>query len=235
MITAPKNMSKHEVAETLRQRILSLELAPSQLIDEVALASAFGISRTPMREIIQRLSGEWYLEIEANRGAKVAPMDLATMRHFFQAAPMIYSAAARLAAEHATTEQIDSLVAIQATIREAVEVGDSPAAAIRNHAFHAYVGEMAASPYLMPSLNRLLIDHTRLSQRFYKPADASETASIEAAVNQHDQMIAAFAAHDAETAVQLTLEHWALSRDRIEQFVTPDPLPFQLEELSHAV
>lgn len=230
-----KALTKHEVAETLRRRILSMELKPSQLLDEVALANAFGISRTPMREVIQRLSGEGYLEIEANRGAKVAPMDLATMRHFFQAAPMIYSAAARLAAENATPAQIEELRAIQAKIRDAVERADSPAAAIHNHAFHAYVGEIAQSPYLLPSLGRLLIDHTRLSQRFYKPAGAAESDSIKAAVDQHDAMIEAFEAHDAATAVALTVEHWNLSRDRIEQFVTPDPLPFELEDLSHAV
>ncbi|MEQ8665906.1 MAG: GntR family transcriptional regulator [Rhodospirillales bacterium] len=235
MSTAPKPMSKTEVAETLRRRILAMELKPSQLLDEVALANAFGISRTPMREVIQRLAGEGYLEIEANRGAKVAPMDLATMRHFFQAAPMIYSAAARLAAENATPAQLDELRAIQARIRDAVERGDSPAAAIHNHAFHAFVGEMAQSPYLLPSLGRLLIDHTRLSQRFYKPADAAETDSIRTAVDQHDAMITAFAAHDAAAAVALTVEHWNLSRHRIEQFVTPDPLPFELEDLSHAV
>ena len=230
-----KPATKNDVAASLRQRILSMDLKPSQLLDEVALAGAFGISRTPMREVIQRLAGEGYLEMEANRGAKVAPMDLATMRHFFQAAPMIYAATARLAAEQATAAQLDELRAIQGEIRAAVERGDSPAAAIHNHAFHAYVGEMAQSPYLMPSLNRLLIDHTRLSQRFYKPADATESASIKAAVDHHDAMIEAFATHDAGTAVELTVEHWNLSRDRIEQFVTPDPLPFELEDLSHAV
>jgi len=235
MFPAMKSFTKNDVAESLRQRILSLQLPPSQLLDEVALAQQYGMSRTPMREIIQRLSGEGYLDAEENRGAKVAPMDFATMRHFFLAAPMVYAAAAQLAAENATPEQIERLKAIQAEIRAAVEAGDSPQAAIHNHHFHAYVGEMAASPYLMPSLNRLLIDHTRMSQVFYSPTTEAEAESMEKAVDHHDEMIEAFAAHDAARAVQLTKEHWDLSRHRIEAFVNPGPLAFTLEEEAHAV
>ena len=70
-----------ETPETiLKNRILTLELAPAALLDEVSLAAEFGVSRTPMRELIQRLAGQGYLVLERNRGAKVAPMDLVAMR-----------------------------------------------------------------------------------------------------------------------------------------------------------
>ena len=83
---------------------------------------------------------------------------------------------------------------------------------------------MADNSYLMACLKRLLIDHTRLSQTFYRPADPLEEALVSKAANQHDAMIAAIEAKEASLALQLTIEHWDLSRDRLERFVHPDPL-----------
>lgn len=94
-----------------------------------------------------------------------------------------------------------------------------------NDRFHLATGEMAANPYLMPSLRRLLIDHARIGQTFWRARTAEEAAGIAAAADHHDVFVAAFEAHDEEAAVRLTREHWALSRRHIERYVHPDPLP----------
>ena len=87
-------------------------------------------------------------------------MDISTIRNFFQAAPMIYASVARLAAEQATGEQVEQLAAIQKSYRQTLSAGLVEETAMHNHRFHEAIGRMAGSPYLMPSLNRLLIDHT---------------------------------------------------------------------------
>jgi DNA-binding GntR family transcriptional regulator len=220
---------KTEALEHLKMRILTLEIAPGSDLDEAALSMTYGISRTPVREVLQRLAGEGYATQTANRGAKVASMDFAAMRCFFQTAPLVYATIARLAAEHGTPAQLDRLKAIQIGFAAAVDAGDAARAALANHAFHAMTGDMAANPYLAPSLARMLIDHTRLSQTFYRPAGARDAARVRRASDQHDAMIAAFQDRDAEEAVSLTLLHWDLSRDRMEDFVRPDPLPLQPE------
>jgi DNA-binding GntR family transcriptional regulator len=101
--------------------------------------------------------------------------------------------------------------------------------AIHNHRFHRLIGEMASNPFLAPSLDRLLIDHTRMSQTFYRPNNARERERIWLACDQHDKMIEAFERRDPASAVQLTLDHWALSRNEIEKFAKPDPLPMDLD------
>lgn len=61
---------------------------------------------------------------------------------------------------------------------------------------------------------------------------------MKAAIEHHDAMIAAIEAHDADGIVDLTIEHWNLSRDRLERFVTPDPLPLDVlskEDRANAV
>lgn len=228
--------AKDQCYLTLKQRVLSLELQPGQLLDETALSSDFGISRTPLREVVQRLAGEGYLVLLENRGAKVASMDFATMRHFFQAAPMIYAAVARLAAENARAVDIDRLTSVQRDYRTAIEFGTAAEMSMANYRFHERVGQIAASPYLMPALYRLMIDHTRIGQTFYQPRDEMERDKIRQSADQHDEMIEAFAANEPSRAVDITLRHWTLSRDQIEQFVRPDPLPIEYDEAEqHAI
>ena len=227
-----KPTRKQDCLADLRHRILTMDIAPGADLDEAALAQLYELSRTPLREVLQRLAGEGYVALAENRGAKVASMDLAVMRTFYQTAPLIYSAVARLATESRTPDQMAELKAVQRRFSAAVDASDAPTMALENHRFHELIGEMAANEYLMPSLRRLLIDHTRLGQMFYRPASAEETAAVKKASQQHDAMIAALQRHEAGVLVDLTLEHWDLSRDRIERFVRPDPLPLDAIDLA---
>lgn len=230
--TQKMSNSKQTCLDTLKSRILTLCLPPGTALDETSTAAEFGISRTPFREVLQRLAGEGFIEIEDHRSATVASMDLPRMRTFFQTAPLIYAATARQAAENANEAALTRLRAIQDRFRSAI---DTPAkAALENHRFHHAIGEMAANPYLMASLSRMLIDHTRLSQTFYRPETTEDASRIDTAVAQHDAMIEAFAARDAGSAAQITIAHWDLSRDRMERFVRPDPIPFEFGT-AHAV
>ncbi|MGB1161363.1 MAG: GntR family transcriptional regulator [Alphaproteobacteria bacterium] len=229
---------KHSCLESLRDRILSTELVPGTDLDESSLCDAYGISRTPLREVLQRLNGEGYIELEDNRGAKVASMSVAVMRTFFQTAPMIYANISRLAAENWRAPQLDELKDIQRAFATAVNAGEASEAALCNHRFHALIGDMAQNAYLVASLNRLLIDHTRMSQTFYRPTSTAETSLVHQAIDQHEAMIAAFESREASLSLDLALKHWDLSRDQLERFVRPDPLPvdvYSLEAKRHAV
>ena len=223
-------MKKQELFETLRVRILTQDLPPGSGMDEAQFAAEYCVSRTPLREVFHRLAGGGYITLETNRGAAVSSMSLEVMRNFFQTAPMIYAAIARLAAENATTTEVTRLKAVQQKFKRAVKKSDITEMSISNHRFHEEMGEIAASPYLTPSLQRLLIDHTRMSQTFYRTRSAEEKQRVASACDQHDEMIDAISLHQAARCVELTLDHWALSRDRIELYVQPDPLPEDPQE-----
>lgn len=210
----------------IRQRILRTELAPGAVLDEASLASRYGLSRTPLREVLQRLAGAGYITQSENRGAKVASMDVAVLRVFFQTAPMIYASISRLAAENRNSNQILTLQRAQDDFAKNTKQNDASAAALANHRFHAVIGEMASNPYLSASLDRLLIDHTRLSQTFYDPKTKHDADLVQSASDHHEQLIDAIEKRDSARAVEVTLQHWDLSRDRIARFVRPDPLPF---------
>lgn len=228
-------MSKKQTClDDLKTRILTLELAPGTALDETALSAEFSLSRTPLREIFQRLAGDGYVVLHDNRGAKVTSMDLVTMRVFFQTAPLIYANIAQLAAENRTSAQLEELRKIQTLLSKS----SGTRAAMLNHQFHEIIGQMANNAYLKASLTRLLIDHTRLGQTFFRPVSPEESRLVDQARAQHDAMIAALEAQDTHQMVELTLHHWDLSRDRLNRFVRPDPLPLDvhsLQERSHAI
>jgi DNA-binding GntR family transcriptional regulator len=220
--------NKERLYADLKRRILTLDLEPGAHLDETSLSAQYGISRTPLREVFRQLAGEGYIQIRDNRGTIVSPMSHKSMRDFFLTAPLIYASIARLAAQNARPEQIAELRDIQARFRKAVEA-DSPDDMIYwNDRFHFVMGQMADNQYLMPSLQRLLIDHARIGQTFWRPRNPEMRERIHAAADQHDRFIEFIEAGDAEGAVALTLEHWGLSRDHIEMFVRPEPLPIDM-------
>lgn len=207
--------------EDLRRKILTQVLEPGVYLDETELADQYGMSRPPLREALRQLAGEGYVVLHENRGAQVAPMTHKTLRNFFVAAPMIYAATTRLAVEHATPAQIAALKETQMSFRAAIAGGFAADRALWNERFHSVIGEMADNEFLMPSLRRLLIDHTRIGMTFYDPRKTAMACISATAADQHDEFIALIEAGDADAAADLAVAHWELSRAQIESFVTP--------------
>ena len=226
---------KQALADHLRARILTTAFKPGSDLDEVQLAQAFGLSRTPLREVLRELAGEGYLTLHPNRGARVSDMSFSTMRGVFQTAPMVYGAVLRMAAHNATAGQISELKAAQVVFRAALNSDNAAQRALANNRFHEITGEMADNVYLQPSFNRLLIDHARLSMTFFNPDELQLTTERKLACEQHDAIITAIEARDAEAAAQLANDHWNLSRNQFELFVFPEALDVPLGTSPHHV
>lgn len=213
--------NKLNCLEDLRRRILTEALEPGIYLDEMELAEEYGISRPPLREVLRQLAGEGYVVLHENRGTQVSPMTHKTLRNFFIVAPMVYAAIGRLAAQNATRAQIMRLKDTQLLFRAAIRDGDGEQRSLTNERFHSIMGEMADNEFLMPSLRRLLIDHTRIGMIFYSPRNTEMAEQRAIAADQHDDFISLIEARDADGCADLAIAHWELSRAQIESFVTP--------------
>ena len=223
---------KAQLYEHLRMSVMTLGLEPGADLDEASLSEAFELSRTPLREVFRQLAGEGYLELRENRGARVSGMSYTTLRDFFLAAPMIYGAILRLAAVNGKPAQVEALKQAQEAFKAALRSGSGADRAMANNAFHEITGQMADNIYLLPSFKRLLIDHARIGMTFYRPRDATMADNLSEASDQHDAIIAAIEAGDEAAAAQLAIDHWNLSRDQIELFVTPEGLDLPLGSMA---
>ncbi len=218
---------KLELLESLRRAILTLEMPPGFDLDELELCKKYQLSRTPLREILQQLAGEGYVQLRKNRGARVCEMSYIMLRDFFLVAPIIYSTILQLASQHAKPQQIYALKESQIKFKAALLNGSVIERALYNNFFHEITGEMAHNVYLLPSFKRLLIDHARIGIRFYAKENsqiADTDVTLQKASQQHDAIIASIETGNVEEASDLAIAHWNLSRHQIEAFVMPAPL-----------
>lgn len=110
---------RREMAETetvvdrtyqrLRSLAISFELRPGDRINEGELSAKLGISRTPLREALNRLVADGYLTLSPGRGFFRRPLDPKEICDLYELRLELESAGLRLAVERATTEQLDEL------------------------------------------------------------------------------------------------------------------------------
>jgi DNA-binding GntR family transcriptional regulator len=223
-MTEQTKKSKERLFDDLKQAVLTLELLPGSDLDEKSLSEKYGLSRTPLREVLRQLSALGITTIEKNRGARVSELSHTTLRDFFLTAPMIYSSILQLAVANATIHQIAELKAAQLMFRKAMSDGLPQDRALANNNFHDITGRMADNRYLLPSFQRLLIDHARIGMKFYEDKTPNDVEMLETSAAHHDQMIDAIEQRDDTAADRLAAEHWNLSRNQISRFVMPAAL-----------
>jgi len=214
---------KAALGDALRRRILTMQIAPGAPLDEVALAEEFGLSRPPVREIMRQMAGEGYIELDPNRPARVTSMSYQSLRDFYLVAPMIYIVSTQLAAENASKRDVERLEQIQKEFRRAALNGDVEERIFSNNAFHLQIGTIARNAYLIPSLRRCLIDHGRIGRTYFRN-DPAAREQLDIAADQHDEIIAAIARHDPETAGRIVRAHMDLSRRNMAAYATPDAI-----------
>ena len=102
---------------SIRDLIVSLELAPGALIDERRLVETLGIGRTPVREALRRLAQEQLVEVFPRRGMFVTGVDVRDLARISEVRAALEPEAARLAAERATDEERDGLADLSDQIK----------------------------------------------------------------------------------------------------------------------
>ena len=105
-----KTASSHvDAYERLLNAIDSGELAPGSRLLEAQLAERLGVSRTPVREALRRLEAQGLVTHEPHRGVVVAELDYDQLGELYAVREVLEGTAARLAARHASPEEVEVL------------------------------------------------------------------------------------------------------------------------------
>ncbi|MEA2249128.1 MAG: hypothetical protein QOH46_3657 [Solirubrobacteraceae bacterium] len=102
---------QHQVTAQLRQMIISGELAPGAGVSETALAEAFGVSRTPVREALKQLEVEGLVTIAPRVGTSVTVPSRRSIGELFLVKEVLEGLAARLLALRGHVDELEALVA----------------------------------------------------------------------------------------------------------------------------
>lgn len=183
----------------LRRLILQGEFGPGEKLSEVALSTRLGISRTPVREALRQLGRDGLVELEPNRGARVARWGSEDLAEIFPLRATLEGYGAARAARYRSSQHLVRLDQLLRAMDDlATDENPNDVAATRtslNHQFHQQIVEAAASPRLAEALRTVI--YVPLILKTYS------TYSREALVRsqqQHRDLYTAIAAGDQEWA-----------------------------------
>src|SRR5512137_423887 len=195
-------MDKAKIYEEIRRQIVEEKLAPGQWMIERELCETYRMSRTPIREILWKLTADGFLEQEANRGFVVRRLGLEQIFEIFQAREAIEGMAARLACLRGGEAFRSKLRDIKKKIAKANIESDPMLGIAIGRELHRAIMD-AAHNSIMADINERLENLTVLTANITKRSPAIEKASADAHLN----VINAMLQQDEEKGEQLMREH----------------------------
>lgn len=202
--TIGKGFGAVKIYNTLRNEILSLSLKPSELLDEAALARRFGVSRSPVREAMVRLTSESLLKSLPNKGTIVAPLRIEEFPQYVDALDLIQRTVTRLAATKRTQKDLVNIREEQRKYVVHVKGNNILGMIQGNRDFHLAIACAANNRYLKQTYLQLLDEGQRPLRLYFESYD--NVLPFEA-IDQHEQMIIAIDAQDTELAEKIAKEH----------------------------
>ena len=178
----------------IRKKILSGEFAPGHFLAEGALADELGVSRTPVREALERLRKEKLVRRVAGRGVFVSEIRIEDVRELFEVREALECLAIRLAIEYIPEEALDefreTFIDIQAREANQESIPLETQIAIDRH-FHEFIAHQSQNQMLIQFLGdifnhneRIMAVTTRIPSRFR--ASTREHLSVLEALKYRD-------------------------------------------------
>lgn len=200
-MTAPKpGQPGHKDAyELILDAIDVGEFQPGERLVESDLALRFGVSRTPIREALQRLETQALLSRDG-RSLIVASLDHNQLAELYVVRAELEALAARLAAQHATEEEIRVLGEMAAADRTLVN--DPGALARANRRFHRQLHRASHNRYLVQQL-----DLVHRTMALMATTSLAVEGRSEDALGEHDAIVRAIEARDGEAAAEALRRH----------------------------
>lgn len=220
-----KESSANEVMCRVVEMVVSGEVLPSEVLYETSLATDVGLSRTPVREALARLTGDGFLEqTRGKRGYAVPALTIDDMRNVYHARECIEQKIAYLAAENAIKSDVEILERINADeiagfsdqLTGSYTRGNEQYSAVDlNVRFHMGVAEIARNKYLKRVYETAywrshLYTHYIIGHLPFPP-EVEEVFERRKRENlgpqEHRELIGAISVRDGDLAAKLTLEH----------------------------
>ena len=200
-----KGSAALEICAELRKRILTLELRPGASLDETQLSAEFEVSRSPIRDALNRLSAERLVVALPNKGAIVAPIDLMGFPHFMEAMDLQQRYASRLAARNRTSADLERLKRLADDYNQAVRTFDPLTVLQSNYDFHLAIAKAGRNPYVTRQYQELLSQARRYLHIHIEHLIAVEGKAL--LEDQHYDFVDAIRARNIEEADRVAHSH----------------------------
>ncbi len=187
-----------QVAERIREAIVSGRLAPGTWLPETKLAAQIGVSRIPVREALARLEAEGLVKRLPYRGTMVVRLTADQVVESFMLRSLLEGFATKLATPHLTPEEIARLRSLVAHLKKCARTRSHEEADPLHREFHAIIYRRCGSEKLIRWINELY-------NQF--PKSLRRTARFEEPPEEYRRIVDAIEAKDAALAGKLMSEH----------------------------
>lgn len=196
--------------ERIKDAIVRQSVAPGTRMTEAALADALGVSKTPVREALQRLASIGLVEFTGPKTCRVVTPSDRRIRDAYDLRAALEAGVVRLAAERATDEESAELAQIALESLEEAEAGNYDGFREHDGRFHAHLAEVARHERLAA----LAADAATLT-RALRDRDAPAPGHAVDCGRYHVQIADAVGRHDSDAAAAALLAHIHLVRESV--------------------
>ncbi|WP_409492935.1 GntR family transcriptional regulator [Amycolatopsis sp. cmx-11-12] len=198
------------VYEALAELIINRTLEPGQHLVEADLAEYLGVSRQPVREALQRLQSEGWVDLRPAQGAFVHMPTDEEADQLLSVRTVLEAHSARLAADKAGDEDIERLWELQKTGLEALAADDTEGLVSANAALHTFITELSGNTVLAEMIG--MVD--RRVRWYYTPIARPRSHD---SWQEHEELIKAIADGDATTAERIMNQHTERTRQAFHE------------------
>jgi len=214
-----RHLLRETAYEALRDAIVTGTLAPGELLHDEEICGWLGLSRTPVRDALARLSEDGLVEIAPQRSTRVTPCGRRDARDLFPLLAAIHALAAELAVPACGREEVAALQGANERYIAELRARHAAEAFAADDAFHAVLVEAADNHLLSRSLERLGPTLHRLETRHRGALPGRRD------VAQHQAIIARVAAGDAARTASAVRENWLSLGAMIERCMDEPEAP----------
>ena len=190
------------VFTTLRQAILKGELQPGERLMEIQLAEKMGVSRTPIREAIRKLSVEGLVTLIPRKGAVVAGISRKMLTDVLQVRMTLEKMAYACAFGNFTEKDIAELQKAEEAFETAVENGDLIELTTADEEFHYVIYHAANNDKLKEILDNLKENMYRYRMEYSKDVNARQ-----ALIEEHREIVESFISRDMKLGIRIVEKH----------------------------
>jgi DNA-binding GntR family transcriptional regulator len=190
------------IRESLEDRIIQGEFQKGERLDEVRLATSFGVSRTPMREALQMLAGSGLVELIARRGAFVRHPGIVELLEMFEVMAELESLCGRLAARRISSGALAELSVAARACERSLENQDTDAYYHDNERFHSLIYKASGNNFLAAEAGRL---NKRL--RPFRRMQLRASGRMAQSMAEHSVILKALEDGDADAAAAALHSH----------------------------
>ncbi|WP_138467180.1 GntR family transcriptional regulator [Poseidonocella sp. HB161398] len=197
------------IAAELEERICDGTFADGERLDEVRLAEQFGVSRTPLREALQKLALSGLVEQLPRRGVFVRQPGPVELMEMFEVMAEMEAVCGRLAAGRISDAALAELDAANAMCRRAVTTQDADAYYLENERFHHIIYRESGNAFLAQETGAL---HRRLKP--FRRMQLRLRGRLPQSMGEHEEIVAALRAGDGERAAADLRAHVAVQGEK---------------------